>query len=48
MRARAKYVEQGEKSTAYFLNLEKQRQSFNKITKLKTTDKVVTNPYTIL
>ena len=35
VRARAKWVEKGESSTAYFCNLEKVRQSKNCITSLK-------------
>ena len=35
IRSRAKYIE-GEKSTSYFLRLEKQRQTNNKITMLKS------------
>ena len=35
IRARAKYVEQGEKSTHYFLGLENQRQNLNRIDCLK-------------
>lgn len=31
VRSRAKYIEDGEKSTGYFLKLEKQRQTYNKI-----------------
>ena len=34
IRSRAKWIDQGEKSTSYFLNLEKQHQSSNSITKL--------------
>ena len=36
IRSRAKYVEQGEKSTKYFLCLEKQRQNSNCINSLQT------------
>ena len=44
IRSKIKWWEDGERSTAYFLNLEKQRQSHNKIHKLvtlqgKTVDK---------
>ena len=35
IRSRAKWIEQGEKNTAFFLNLEKQHQNNNCITKLK-------------
>ena len=34
VRSRSKWIEQGEKSTSYFLNLEKTRQNNNRITKL--------------
>ena len=34
IRSRAKWIDQGEKSTSYFLNLEKQNQTSNSITKL--------------
>ena len=37
IRARAKWWEEGERSTAYFLNLENKRQANNKITKLIDT-----------
>ena len=40
MRSRAKWVESGEKSTRYFLGLEKTRQSANCITCLKDADGV--------
>ena len=36
IRARAKWIEEGEKNTAYFLQLEKRRQTYNTITKLQT------------
>ena len=35
MRSRSKWIEQGEKSTSYFLGLEKARQASNCITCLK-------------
>ena len=38
IRSRAKYVEDGERSTKYFLGLEKQRQSHNCISSLKNTN----------
>ena len=48
IRSRAKWVEQGEQSTKYFLGLEKARQNFNCISSLKdcngitlTTDKEI-------
>ena len=34
IRSRAKWIEQGEKNTSYFLNLEKQHQNSNRITEL--------------
>jgi hypothetical protein len=34
IRSRAQYVEKGEKSSAYYLNLEKQRQILNTLTHL--------------
>ena len=34
VRSRSKWLEQGERSTSYFLNLEKARQNHNRITKL--------------
>ena len=41
IRARAKYVEDGEKSTSYFLRLEKHRQSNNKITEILINDRII-------
>ena len=38
IRSRSKWVEEGEKSTSYFLRLEKRHQNFNKIDALKTHD----------
>jgi len=38
IRSRAEWVEKGEKSTSYFLRLEQQRQTYNRIVKLKTKD----------
>ena len=38
IRSRAKYVEDGERSTKYFLGLEKQRQSYNCISSLKNAN----------
>ncbi|KAJ8038829.1 LINE-1 retrotransposable element ORF2 protein [Holothuria leucospilota] len=38
VRSRARWVEQGEKSTAYFLNLEKRNKKYNVIQKLKAAD----------
>ena len=48
IRSRARYVEEGEKSTQHFLGLEKYRQSNNKITKLKSNGKTITNSNDIL
>ncbi len=39
VRSRVRWIEEGEKSTNYFLNLEKQRQSANVIDKLKYNGK---------
>ena len=41
--ARATYVQEGEKSTSYFLRLEKHRQSNNKITELLINDRIIDN-----
>ena len=38
IRSRAKWIEEGEKSTSYFLQLEKQRQTFNTITNLRNAN----------
>ena len=38
VRSRSKWIEQGEQNTSYFLNLEKARQSNNRITKLIDVD----------
>ena len=48
IRARAKYVEQGEKTTNYFLNLEKQKQICNQITNIKTQNTETIDPNCIL
>ena len=48
IQAQAKYVEQGEKSTNYFLSLEKQRQICNRIAKIKTQNTETTDPNCIL
>ena len=48
VRSRAKYMEEGEKSTSYFLKLEKQRQVHNSISKLKVGDNVIEEPTEIL
>ncbi len=39
IRSRAKWIEEGEKSSAYFLNLEKKRQTANNIQSLKYKEK---------
>jgi exonuclease III len=38
IRSRARWVEEGERSTAYFTRLERQRQTYNKIDRLKSND----------
>ena len=43
IRSRAKYIEEGERSTSYFLNLEKTRQMNNSIFKLKQEDQTITD-----
>jgi hypothetical protein len=49
IRSRAKWVEEGERSTAYFLGIEKNRQTNNVIDSLKDTKGIVqTNDETIL
>ena len=48
VRARARWVEEGEKSTRYFFNLENRRQSNNVITAVKVGDKKVTSTEDIL
>ncbi len=49
IRSRAKWIEEGEKSTAYFARLEKQRQTYNNITKLRTSgDNIVEDDISIL
>ena len=48
IRSRAKYIEEGEKSTSYFLRLEKQRQTNNKIMMLKIAGKCITDSGGIL
>ncbi len=45
IRSRAKWIEEGEKSTAYFARLEKQRQTYDNISKLKTDDDNVVEDY---
>ena len=41
IRSKAQYVEEGEKNTAYFLSLEKQRQISNTIYKIQTSDGIL-------
>ena len=48
IRSRAKYIADGEKSTKYFLSLEKKRQKFNKIEILKCDGKEYTNDQDLL
>ncbi len=48
IRSRAKWIEKGEKSTSYFLNLEKNRQTFNNIQSLKYKGKESHNDTDIL
>ena len=49
IRSRAKWIEEGEKSTAYFARLEKQRQTYNNISRLNTADnRIVEDDVTIL
>ena len=48
VRSRAKWVEEGEKSSKYFLNLEKQNKAKSVIRKLLINNKEVTNPKEIL
>ena len=48
VRSRAYYVEEGEKSTKYFLGLEKKRQKCNTINVLKCKDKTLTTDEGIL
>ena len=44
LRSRIRYIEEGEKNTKFFLNLEKGRGKYNTITKLKTADgDIITN-----
>ena len=44
VRSRGKYIEEGEKSTSYFIKLEKQRQVHNNITKLKVGGNIIEEP----
>lgn len=43
IRSRARWIEQGEKNTSYFFNLEKQRQVKKKIQKLSVNDVTIEN-----
>jgi hypothetical protein len=38
IRSRVQWIEEGEKSTSYFLKMEKKRQTYNTITRLKKSD----------
>ncbi len=48
IRSRARWIDQSEKSTKYFLNLEKRNFKQKHIIKLESEDKVITNPNEIL
>lgn len=48
IRSKAKYVEEGERSTKYFLGLEKKRQSCNTIRCLKSNEQVYTTDEDLL
>ena len=48
VRSRAKWIEEGETNSAYFLNLEKSRQAFNNIQSLKYKEKTSQNDTGIL
>ena len=48
IRARVRWFEEGEKSTKYFLNMEKQNKHKTAIKKLKVNDTYTTNPKQIL
>ena len=41
IRSKEQYVEEGEKNTAYFLSLEKQREICNTINKIQTSDGIL-------
>ena len=47
-RARARWWEHGEKSTKYFLNLEKRNHVKKHVWKLKISGSIVTDPFNIL
>ena len=44
IRSKARWCEQGERSTRYFFNLEKRNRSNNYITKLKAENRTLVNP----
>ena len=48
IRSKARWIEEGEKPTRFFYNLEKQRQPKNTITKLETDNKIHTTDMEIL
>jgi len=48
IRARARWWEHGEKSTKYFLNLEKRNHFKKHVRKLKTSGSIIADPYNIL
>jgi len=48
IRARARWWEHGEKSTKYFLNLEKRNHVKKHVRKLKTSGSITTDPFNIL
>ena len=48
IRSKARWCEQGERSTRYFFNLEKRNHSNNYITKLKVGDSTLVTPAEIL
>ena len=48
IRARARWWEHGEKSTKYFLNLEKRNHVKKHVRKLKTSGSIITDPFNIL
>ena len=48
VRARAEYIEGGEKNTKFFANLEKKRSTAKTITRLNKNDKEIINPKHIL
>ena len=48
IRSKARWCEQGERSTRYFFNLEKRNRSNNYITKLKVYDSTLVTPTEIL